>query len=252
MLLLIPERFRNCILRTRFTFHYASTYTGSHMKIVNIYNIYIPLCFYLYAFCSVWWKDEDDLHSTMLLLIRWITLRQIHQKPIYIPLCFYLYENYDSPAAGSSLYLHSTMLLLILHAISHKILITIFTFHYASTYTLSVFLRPSLYSEFTFHYASTYTKYKLDFSRFMRNLHSTMLLLIPSSSGISGSSFKIYIPLCFYLYEPIVADTQCQLHIYIPLCFYLYAVQRRTSWFRITFTFHYASTYTLLRMAAML
>ena len=49
MLLLIRSRggYQD-ISKTKFTFHYASTYTGGNSKVVSAVPIYIPLCFYLY------------------------------------------------------------------------------------------------------------------------------------------------------------------------------------------------------------
>ena len=100
-------------------------------------------------------------------------------------------------------------------------------------------------------------------------LHSTMLLLIPGQEQFTVRRKVIYIPLCFYLYRSsLLPFLMCQsyLHstmlllipspfhsprvsgkdIYIPLCFYLY-----WKWIDIKgstriFTFHYASTYTVV------
>ena len=55
-----------------FTFHYASTYTGTVPELYPTYEIYIPLCFYLYRFSYENRKHIQYLHSTMLLLIRFL------------------------------------------------------------------------------------------------------------------------------------------------------------------------------------
>ena len=76
-----------------FTFHYGSTYTTIQRFLKRLRSIYIPLWFYLYdwrkgiyRFCGLiyiplWFylyervcrtsEGRKDLHSTMVLLIRW-------------------------------------------------------------------------------------------------------------------------------------------------------------------------------------
>ena len=101
--------------RSAFTFHYGSTYTSQNPTCVMQSFIYIPLWFYLY---EEWKSDPESfceyLHSTMVLLILCLRLRDIISVLIYIPLWFYLYNICH----------HS-------HALNIK-----FTFHYGSTYTL--------------------------------------------------------------------------------------------------------------------
>ena len=43
------------------------------------------------------------------------------------------------------------------------------------------------------------------------NLHSTMLLLILQNDSANPSDYKIYIPLCFYLYLSIYCDSNSDL-----------------------------------------
>ena len=96
------------------------------------------------------------------------------------------------------------------------------------------------------------------------NLHSTMLLLNPSTDVISVIIIPIYIPLCFYLIglpERIWKIMALNLHstmlllnhrlpsggappylIYIPLCFYLIGILADKGIPVDLFTFHYAST----------
>ena len=188
------------------------------------------------------------LHSTMLLLI---------------PRYFYSIRREHS-------HLHSTMLLLILFSCIFIAYGTSFTFHYASTYTLSSNSAKDAFID----------------------LHSTMLLLIPYSGFLHPLKMMIYIPLCFYLYGnkgDAVARREINLHstmlllirpddvwplpadvhlhstmllliqisvidvnfndfIYIPLCFYLYWTQEHPDKRCSAFTFHYASTYTAFLM----
>ena len=99
-------------------------------------------------------------------------------------------------------------------------------------------------------------------------LHSTMLLLYrcPSTRRLPGSA--IYIPLCFYfikaeagdfsstvtdlhstmllLYPGLLSDKTGKSYIYIPLCFYFIATGQFGELLDRLFTFHYASTLSVL------
>ena len=100
---------------------------------------------------------------------------------------------------------------------------SIFTFHYASTYTFKVIFSLSPLIPFTFHYASTYTKLgKLVYC-------NVIILYIPLCfylyEDLRSEPFSIaylYIPLCFYLYDVIKCHSYRLDRLYIPLCFYLY------------------------------
>ena len=78
---------------TIFTFHYGSTYTRAH--------------------CMTQPWRGTHLHSTMVLLIRRNARDYFKQDYIYIPLWFYLY-NKQYQYTVTVVYLHSTMVLLIL------------------------------------------------------------------------------------------------------------------------------------------
>ena len=121
---------------------------------------------------------------------------------IYIPLCFYLYEQSRRT----------------------KPVEVIFTFHYVSTYTdfsNTIFVGDSL---FTFHYVSTYTL----------------------SHRLWNSRCNVFTFHYVSTYTIIRLLTVCQINkIYIPLCFYLYEDEERDSFFYFQFTFHYVSTYTI-------
>ena len=102
-----------------FTFHYASTLSGITIQLFLPYIfIYIPLCFYFIR-CVL--KPENNwriyLHSIMLLLYR--------KDSIVDLMC----ENN----------LHSIMLLLYPSRCTIASLVSIFTFHYASTLSKTQF-----------------------------------------------------------------------------------------------------------------
>ena len=78
------------------------------------------------------------------------------------------------------------------------------------------------------------------------DLHSTMLLLILVLLRPSMHGNPIYIPLCFYLYADGMRPGESIFEIYIPLCFYLYSAGSSGVASNAVFTFHYASTYTIV------
>ena len=120
-------------------------------------------------------------------------------------------------------------------------------------------------NRFTFHYVSTYTPPRRVKAPDIRNLHSTMFLLIrdKGDKGDKGDTFTFHYVSTYT--DPDPEESRCHthlhstmflliqssplilphtFHIYIPLCFYLYlpAIRMRI---RISqFTFHYVSTYT--------
>ena len=71
MFLLILDALQLTATSFEFTFHYVSTYTVIDVQSqISGRDIYIPLCFYLYAKLSQSRQLWPDLHSTMFLLIR--------------------------------------------------------------------------------------------------------------------------------------------------------------------------------------
>ena len=77
-------------------------------------------------------------------------------------------------------------------------------------------------------------------------LHSTMLLLYLTSSLKESSPFRLYIPLCFYYIHSVPWKESPWFLLYIPLCFYyidcvIFSLTRD-----YCFTFHYASTISIL------
>ena len=100
-----------------FTFHYASTISMVYGDIFH---------------------DSYTLHSTMLLLYLGSCCRFRRPSVLYIPLCFY-YIRYTAFWTSVPDYpLHSTMLLLYpLATVVLIVLVTIFTFHYASTISMA-------------------------------------------------------------------------------------------------------------------
>ena len=109
----IPSGGTSSILRNWFTFHYVYIYISCCFQYtVSCFNIYIPLCLYLYFFNNIQCIPHSHLHSTMFIFILswlWVIMKQLtftfHYvyiyirmsfgevlfSYIYIPLCLYLY-----------------------------------------------------------------------------------------------------------------------------------------------------------------
>ena len=97
---------------------------------------------------------------------------------------------------------------------------------------------------FTFHYASTYTEEVPEKEEPLFSLHSTMLLLI-------RTHHQFFCPVILTLHSTMLLLILIKKNVilllkklYIPLCFYLYDSQKFFTGIFILFTFHYASTYT--------
>ena len=182
----------------------------------------------------------------MLLLYHHVLRHYDIVNKIYIPLCFYFIA--DHLAEGHiDLHLHSTMLLLYPSAHPGRGAEACpFTFHYASTLSFGK-MPPAAAGEylhstmlllyrvpirehiattisFTFHYASTLSRIYFIGQDLHDHLHSTMLLLYPKMP--------------FLYLNPA--------HIYIPLCFYFIHLHHIPGNGRCIFTFHYASTLSML------
>ena len=82
------------------------------------------------------WHALANLHSTMYLFQPTFSYNNLVIGIIYIPLCIYF--NLSPSSLGRQL--------------------NVFTFHYVSISTLTIFLSSSLYPIFTFHYVSISTK----------------------------------------------------------------------------------------------
>ena len=175
-------------------------------------------------------------------------LPESQQFHIYIPLCFYF--NGCVP---------------VLFWIRYQ-----FTFHYASTLTdpdvhlilfdCAIYIPLCFYfnvggwmgaragTAFTFHYASTLTSSSCSI------LSSLFCIYIPLCFYFNISQRKqksipksIYIPLCFYFNRRNKTNPSPWLFIYIPLCFYFNQNQGIWNASGVRFTFHYASTLTVIR-----
>ena len=144
----------------------------------------------------------------------------------------------------ASIYLHSTMFLLIRRHLQTGPWRSGFTFHYVSTYTISRNGRPAKRITFTFHYVSTYTDRVAPFCGCIRHLHSTMFLLILFRLALRHNKSTIYIPLCFYLYwEGNAGDAPDRGNLHSTM--FLLILFFRPGYVRAhKFTFHYVSTYT--------
>ena len=211
---------------SKFTFHYASTYTANAMNMItwicNLHStmpllirgalfgafavilIYIPLCLYLYA-------GAEYIGMGVLM--------------IYIPLCLYLYGWICPQYAGAqpfTFHYASTYTRGILAVLKTQ---KLFTFHYASTYTAPVYAQLTVIVSFTFHYASTYTVPNIVVTSPCVKIYIPLCLyLYPVTFLSCVFSLYIYIPLCLYLYKPASAFPLPLLRIYIPLCLYLYQI----------------------------
>ena len=145
---------------------------------------------------------------------------------IYIPLCFYLYIQPLKSNFLHKCHLHSTMLLLI-PMISRVLLFIVFIyiplcFYLYSSVDIISIISNGIYIPLCFY------------------LYSSVDIISIISDGI-------YIPLCFYLYHFNNFVHASNIRIYIPLCFYLYRDKFVKNPYWITFTFHYASTYTYIQ-----
>ena len=184
--------------------------------------IYIPLCFYFISpnGIELVWTDVFTFHyaSTLSCLVE---LTHHSMNWIYIPLCFYFIQ----PG------LHG-------NEVSVKIYIPLcFYFIKGEEYAYIKIYR------FTFHYASTLSISGPYRSMCMVNLHSTMLLLYqPARSSTLNHKYHLHSTMLL-LYRSL--SRRCPrllLRIYIPLCFYFISSGSEESDLIKKFTFHYAST----------
>ena len=167
----------------------------------------------MYLFQQLWQhtytKATFYLHSTMYLFqLTPILGLAFLSSVIYIPLCIYF--NLSPSSLGRQL--------------------NVFTFHYVSISTLTIFLSSSLYPIFTFHYVSISTKSPItsEISPYEFTFHYVSIST-HSPSHWSSDNY-IYIPLCIYFNE----------HITVLFAEHL------------LFTFHYVSISTFLQWLAKL
>ena len=104
---------RSCVTLL-FTFHYVYIYICLCAEPeAPSFEIYIPLCLYLYYTDKLVITNFSHLHSTMFIFI--FSAKRCN-KPcnrIYIPLCLYLYEHHRSRPDIFQVHLHSTMFIFI-------------------------------------------------------------------------------------------------------------------------------------------
>ena len=207
-----------------FTFHYVYIYIGSEddkswwSSLFTFHYVYIYMCIecengcrfckftfhYVYIYIEVITESILNVflftfHYVYIYIWQNLNVKKLQQS-IYIPLCLYLYpfccvfECYGTN-------LHSTMFIFIS--------------------TPSIVIRIISFS-FTFHYVYIYiNKTKLQGYVFP-NLHSTMFIFISRVCDLVFCVWRIYIPLCLYLYPCWVVPSEIDFPIYIPLCLYLY------------------------------
>ena len=185
-----------------FTFHYASTYTYKNPSLFtrDIFIFHYASTYTQMKICAFLLLTLFTFHYASTYT--WQNQFRSRLNKIYIPLCLYLYPS-QSPSQATE---------------------KRFTFHYASTYTLSAAVYGFLIFWFTFHYASTYTaKWLYGYVKTL-DLHSTMPLLIPNTTG---TIFQVCYPIfTFHYASTYTCGSWCNRawirHIYIPLCLYLY------------------------------
>ena len=207
----------------RFTFHYASTYTGNYLLVNDNANVFT---FHYASTYTIAGKSYPMSFS----------LFTFHYASTYTSTKSYI--------LAKSLYLHSTMLLLIPKTRKNT---CITPGHLHSTMLLLIPDLPRLFRawyEFTFHYASTYTKFDNAAIQGVLNLHSTMLLLIRLTTPRVDANISDLHSTMLLLIRLIGRYLQVIFLIYIPLCFYLYLFLDSLMCSISSFTFHYASTYT--------
>ena len=153
----------------------------------------------LYLFSTVLlYNLVISLHSTMLLLYLTSSLKESSPFRLYIPLCFYYIEEFCILRGVKSFLYIPLCFYYILY--NGRVLRSpvIFTFHYASTISVSSICPGIWFSSFTFHYASTISSDDIVKAFFNPTLHSTMLLLYPTAWQAGELEIHLYIPLCFY------------------------------------------------------
>ena len=178
----------------------------------------------------------------MLLLYLYCDLVSDYMDYIYIPLCFYFITETGAWASGSIK----------------------FTFHYASTLSISgttasaadVHLHSTMlllyldqhcracliYNTFTFHYASTLSTITVYTEIAYYNLHSTMLLLYRIRYFHQFAISSIYIPLCFYFIKLTTKSRSYKISNLHSTMLLLYPGTTSAPSTSSIFTFHYAST----------
>ena len=198
------------------------------MRTVKRSNIYIPLCFYLYRL-------------------------PIHTRLIPVQFTFHYVSTYTEriqEAGKSSIHLHSTMFLLI--RISDSLCPSCIADLHSTMFLLiqiEIATPPWQFTGFTFHYVSTYTlRLPLRLASWI-HLHSTMFLLILTSTG----RFLLYFPSNLHS-TMFLLIRDCRHRDYgcsVAFTFHYvstYTGITRTMWLPVMeFTFHYVSTYTNTR-----
>ena len=147
-----------CITNVKFTFHYASTLSDGRRFRFYHQSLHLhSTMLLLYLHRTLMWRLwKINLHSTMLLLYRSPqNTEDLPHSDLHSTMLL-LYRAPQEKCTFPRSHLHSTMLLL---------------------YPASSDTRFMMISSFTFHYASTLSKYYSEGDTVYLNLHSTMLLL---------------------------------------------------------------------------
>ena len=236
---------------------------------MDVWRIYIPLCFYYIVYPPIYLKENDwfTFHYVSITspdgrLEAWIP-EQIYiplcfyyisrharifayYTEIYIPLCFYYIKNWGHYIRKWCSNLHSTMFLLHLENIILRVIeagidlhSTMFLLHPCKAIS-----RMFTIWIFTFHYVSITS---IQLSQIATDiLGFTFHYVSITSSGANGiynCVNSIYIPLCFYYIPDGRLEAWIPEQIYIPLCFYYISPTLKMS---LHFRQHLHSTMFLL------
>ena len=166
---------------------------------------------------------------------------------IYIPLCFYfIVSKWNNSVSQFSIYIPLCFYFIAsfrrIQCLMYLIYIPLcFYFIWFGTYLYSA--PYSIYIPLCFYFIAYWHRHR---SRIYIHLHSTMLLLYPLSCNRDLPVLQIYIPLCFYFILRTYLDRLRSSQIYIPLCFYFISESSTTMESKKKFTFHYASTLSVM------
>ena len=117
-----------------------------------------------------------------------------------------------------------------------------FTFHYASTISELMCPNTRVTLTFTFHYASTISIIGTTGQEKRLALHSTMLLLYPTCRSKRPVEISLYIPLCFYYIGQSSGFAYIWCHFTFHYASTISIMASLQSSSELAFTFHYAST----------
>ena len=160
-----------------FTFHYVYIYIPGGKSVQKSYDIYIPLCLYLYKSIITAERSNINLHSTMFIFILYNCESESSTIFIYIPLCLYLYSvKWYKYVELYNIYIPLCLYLYVVTFMKSSNL-TLFTFHYVYIYILSC--RRKWFTGIIYIPLCLYLyQHKSQMERLVLYLHSTMFIFI--------------------------------------------------------------------------